>query len=105
MRKYLLGLFAIVMAVSLSAFTGAKSSEATGKAIDLYWFEYDHSGTGTVGTYLDYGDRSEFLNVPCNLSVGNDCRRGYTLTDLVDQSDPEQGVINKNANSQQIKKP
>ena len=100
MRKYVLGLFAIVMAVSLSAFTSAK--KGSGKTQDLYWFVYT-PGTG-VGTYLDHGEKSEFEVADCNDDLGTDCRRGYPITALTNQSNPSQGVNNANANLDQIRK-
>lgn len=102
MRKYLLGLFAVVMAVSLSAFTSVKTSKEVGKSAELYWFEYSLS-TGT-GAYLDFGERSEFIIPTCDLTIGTDCRRGYPLSALVDESDPDLGVISDNANTDQIRK-
>lgn len=102
MRKYLLGLFAVVMAVSLSAFTSAKSSKETGKSADLYWFLYDATSE-TTGTYLDFGEKNTFKVPGCNQETEIDCRRGYSLADLVDPSDPEQGVINDDAHNDQIR--
>ena len=103
MRKYLLGLFAVVAAVSLSAFTSAGSSEKTGKSTDLYWFEYNIS-SGT-GAYLDYGERSEFVVLSsCDQPDGEDCRRGYPFGNLVD-GDPEKGVIDVDAHEDHIAKP
>jgi len=103
MRKYLLGLFAVVMAVSLSAFTSARSSDKAVKSAPLYWFEYDElAGTGD---YIDYGERSEFLVPPCDLEEGKDCHRGYSLMDLVNPSVPQEGVIDDDSHDDQIRKP
>ncbi|MGN6293954.1 MAG: hypothetical protein ACTHMV_14505 [Chitinophagaceae bacterium] len=102
MRKYLLGLFAVIAAVSLSAFTSAKSSDKAVKSAPLYWFEYNISSG--AGTYLDYGERSLFVTAICNQMEGDDCRRGYSLEDLVN-GDPEQGVIDDNFHDDQIRKP
>lgn len=103
MRKYLLGLFAVVMAVSLSAFTSAKSSKETGKSADLYWFLYDATSGGT-GAYLDFGEKNTFRVTGCNLESLIDCRRGYSAEDLIDPSDPEQGVVNDDSHDAQIRK-
>lgn len=102
MRKYLLGLFAVIAAVSLSAFTSAKTSEKAVKSAPLYWFEYD-MGSGT-GAYVDYGEKSEFFIAGCEDDGEIDCRRGYALTDLANQSDPDQGVINDDFHDDQIRK-
>jgi hypothetical protein len=102
MRKYLLGLFAVIAAVSLSAFTSAKTSEKAVKSAPLYWFEYDMASG--AGAYLDYGERIEFVTSFCNDVNGIDCRRGYTLTDLVNQNDPEQGVIDDDSHDDRIRK-
>ncbi len=102
MRKYLLGLFAVIAAVSLSAFTSAKISEKAVKSAPLYWFNYDMaSGTGA---YVDYGEKSEFFTAACNDDGEIDCRRGYALSDLVNQSDPAQGVIDDDSHDDQIRK-
>lgn len=101
MRKYLLGLFAVVMAVSLSAFTSAKSTNGAKKSAPLYWFDYDE--TSGTGAYLDYGERSLFINFECDQTTGIDCRRGYTVMDLV-AGDPEQGVIDDDSHDDQIRK-
>ncbi len=103
MRKYLLGLFAIVMAVSLSAFTSAKSSKAAGKSADLYWFLYDAIEEET-GAYLVFGEKNTFKVTGCNQATQIDCRRGYSAADLIDPSDPEQGVVSFNAHDDQIRK-
>lgn len=103
MRKYLLGLFAIVMAVSLSAFTSAKSSKETGKTANLYWFLYDAASEET-GAYLDFGEKATFKVPTCNLEIGIDCRRGYSLGDLANPSNPNQGVINDDSHEDQIRK-
>lgn len=103
MKKYFFGAAAIVMAVSLSAFMGIKKSKASENATSLYWFEYSPT-TGT-GIYLDYGEREDFVNGPCHLiSFGPDCRRGYPPTALVNQTDPDQGVINRDLNQDRIRK-
>lgn len=103
MRKYLLGLFAVVMAVSLSAFTSAKSSNETGKSANLYWFLYDAT-SGETGAYLDFGEKNTFKVIGCNLSTLTDCRRGYLSSALIDPSDPDQGVIEDDDHEDQIRK-
>jgi len=103
MRKYFLGVVAIIIAMSLSAFTSIKKSVASENAIPLYWFEYNLV-TGT-GIYLDYGVREDFTAESCHLATfGPDCRRGYLLTALVNQTDPNLGVINDDLNQDRIKK-
>jgi len=42
MKKYVLGLFAVVVAISLSAFTN-KSEKKTTKLTDYYWYVVDYS--------------------------------------------------------------
>jgi len=103
MRKYLLGLFAVVMAVSLSAFTSVKTSKEVGKSANLYWFFYDATAGG-IGAYIDFGEKNDFRALGCNEDNLTDCRRGYSAADLVDPSDPEQGVVNQNAHDDQIRK-
>ena len=101
MRKYLLGLFAIMMAVSLSAFTSAKSSKEVGKTAPLYWFSYSAS-TSTLGSYLGNGEKAAFITGSCDNSGVTDCRRGYTDEELVNPAIPDQGVQHINANEDEI---
>lgn len=51
MKKYLLGILAIVLAIGFSAFTtGKKSSSGVGKLDGLYWYFYNGSQiTSQVG--------------------------------------------------------
>lgn len=100
MRKYLLGLFAVVMAVSLSAFTSAKNSKAAAKTAPLYWFLYDQ--TSGIGDYLDHGEKSAFISGSCNDLGTPDCRRGYTEEQLVNSAAPAQGVLDEDDNAQEI---
>lgn len=101
MRKYLLGIVAIIMAISLSAFTSTKKTDSE-NTVSLYWFEYDPM-TGT-GLYLDYGVQDDFIQGSCHLIWGPDCRRGYPITALMNQMDPSLGVINDDLNQDRIRK-
>lgn len=73
MRKYLLGIMAVILAMSLSAFTSTKQ-DASKSQESLYWFEYNPT-TGHTGLYLDYGVRSDFTAGSCHVEIGLDCRR------------------------------
>lgn len=103
MRKYLLGLFAVVMAVSLSAFTSVESSKEAGKSADLYWFLYDEP-SGTTGTYLGFGAKNAFRALGCDKDIQIDCRRGYPSSALVNPSVPGQGVNDEDDHDDQIRK-
>ncbi|MGN6293943.1 MAG: hypothetical protein ACTHMV_14450 [Chitinophagaceae bacterium] len=97
MRKYFWGIVALIMAISLSAFTSQKKVDSTEF---LYWFEYN-ALTGT-GAYLDYGGRNDFTSGTCHVIDGPDCRRGYPIWSLKNQTDPGTGVINDDWHSDRI---
>lgn len=100
MRKYLLGIMAIVIAIPLSAFTSTKQ-DASKNQESLYWFEYNPV-TETTGLYLDYGVWSDFTTGSCHVEIGLDCRRGYPAWDLKNQADPSLGVIYEDLHSDRI---
>lgn len=102
MRKYLLGIIAIVMAISLSAFTNAKLQPSENQE-SLYWFEYNPT-TEETGLYLNYGVRSDFTAGSCHVDIGLDCRRGYPAWDLKNQTNPSLGVIYEDLHSDRIGK-
>lgn len=103
MKKYLIGLCALILAIGLNAFTTISENKTKATTTPLHWFEYD-AGTGQVGAYLDYDERSEFLIFGCQSTSGDDCRRGYPVTALIDSGDPGQGVSDPDAQLDQIQK-
>ena len=61
MKKYLLGLFAIVLAIGFSAFTAAPKQSAE-KAITTYWFFTQDDGTPINSATLQTSDPSDCDN-------------------------------------------
>ena len=102
MKKYLIGLFAIVLAIGLNAFTTLSENKAKGKETSYYWFEYD-AGSGHATDFLNTGERSGFTILGCDDDEGTDCRRGYPITALVDSGDPSLGVTDDDANLDEIR--
>ena len=83
MKKYFLGIAAIVLAVAFSAFTKDNGMKATNAVEDeLYWYRIDASGN--IGTALNSGalaTKSEvFTEADCPDVSGDDCARGYNAT-------------------------
>jgi|GEM_PF-645552 len=101
MKKYFLGIVALVMAMSLSAFMSQKKADSTENAVSLYWFEYN-ALTGETGAYIDYGERNDFIAGPCHITTGVDCRRGYPIWSLINQTNPGVGVIDDDWHSDRI---
>ena len=65
MKKYILSIFAVVLAVGMSAFTTVSNQTKTGD--DYYWFNLD--GTEDLG-------HDEFPNNGCTIE-GEGCAKGY----------------------------
>jgi hypothetical protein len=82
MKKNILGILAVIIAVSASAFTTVKH-HSDKKLAALYWYRvtYDaaHPG-GMVGASSDFYVQSEKnqVNPPCPNGVAKDCLRGFT---------------------------
>jgi hypothetical protein len=92
MKKYLLGIFAIVIAVSLSAFTSnAKHSKASKSFSGFYWYMVDNTTNlakvsspafGGAQTTQSYAD----THSPCDPGTTRDCIRGYNAQLTADES-------------------
>lgn len=81
MKKYILSIIAIVVAVGLSAFDHKDVRVSNTTEDLLYWY---YLGPGeTIGLPVDVSQvtKSEiFEEVGCPDVVGDDCARGYTST-------------------------
>jgi hypothetical protein len=88
MKKYLLGMIAVVVAIGFSAFTSVRpiaSKTDSVKQTSFYWFAgsaYDGFKTKSA----------EMTASGCNDVVTPICRNGYNADDLVDPAHPELGV-------------
>ena len=101
MKKYLIAFVAIIFAIGLNSFTTISQNLHKNRSTPSHWFEYN-AGSSTVGSYLDYGERSSFTEIGCESDEGPDCRRGYPENLLVDPNDPDLGVTNKHGNIDEI---
>jgi hypothetical protein len=83
MKKYLLGLIAVVLIIGFSAF----SIKHTQKQTTYYWFETD-SGTGDQATYVDAdvtfysGPSASAPTDYCLLSGAHKCIVGFTSSQI-----------------------
>jgi hypothetical protein len=79
MKKYLLGLFAIMLAITLNAFTTVeKKSEKN--LNDLHWYKTNTAGT-VLQSYLGEIPREEIEGLTdCNDLDEDFCARGYVTT-------------------------
>jgi uncharacterized protein YxeA len=81
MKKSIIPMLAIIIAISASAFTTVKNNNHK-KAAALYWYEvtYDagHPG-GTIAASSDFYVQSEKsqVNSPCDAGTVKDCLRGF----------------------------
>jgi hypothetical protein len=78
MKKYFLGIFAIILAIGFSSFTGPKHTTQ-----NLFWYNYSLStGVGTqIGTgAIDINTYSGSDMPDCVRDTPKDCARGYSQT-------------------------
>lgn len=91
MKKYLLGLAAVVVALSLSAFTGDyKKVEKVKSSANLHWFALPIQNNIYLETTSSISQRD--ANSPCDVTITTECERAYTDDELIDPEDPSQGV-------------
>ncbi|PZR29624.1 MAG: hypothetical protein DI535_02630 [Citrobacter freundii] len=92
MKKYLLGLAAVVVALSLSAFTGNyKKVEKINGTADLHWFEAPYNGADFQATTATVALRTS--QIDCNeLDETPECERAYRDDQLVTPGVPSSGV-------------
>lgn len=88
MKKYLFGIFAILLAIGFSAFTSESSNGSEKnpvKQTSYYWFNgSSYDGFATKPT--------EMTSSGCQDLVTPICRNGYNSNDLVDPAHPELGL-------------
>ncbi len=83
MKKYLLGIFAVVLAIGFSAFTTGKPVK---KAGEMHWYRFDQS-TNTLTEALGFIQREDAIDVViCPDAGAIVCSKGYDTDydDLVD---------------------
>jgi|SRR6218665_84669 len=91
MKKYLLGLAAVVVALSLSAFTGdSKKVEKVKSTEDLHWFALPIQNNIYLETTGTVSQRD--ANSDCDLAFSTECERAYTNSELIDPDNPSLGV-------------
>lgn len=80
MKKFLLPMLAVLLAVGFSAFTQS-NHQCKAKAVEdeLYWYRID--ANGKIGSALNSGVLSTktevFTEAGCPDETGDDCARGY----------------------------
>lgn len=97
--KNLLGIFAVVVAIGLSAFTAKKSVQNNLAILDWYQVTYDaQHPNGYIPDASAFYVTDEKANVssPCDLGTVKDCLRGFSSTPAFPTGLP---------GSDQIKKP
>ena len=90
MKKYLLGIFAIVFAIGLSSYTSNTATKPSGN-LTTYWFELDGDPAGTSS--------SRDIAPPGNCSTAGDgCIEGFESEDpiLVKPNEVPDGTFNHN---------
>ncbi len=89
MKKYLLGIFAIVLAVGFSAFTTIKSETAARAQAQLYWYQVDEQSQVILEDtpLFDHAERASLTHT-CADEGDLDCLRGFEFP-----QDTEEGPI------------
>lgn len=82
MKKYLLGLFAIVLAVGLNSFTNAKPAEHVARSTTLYWFDYNGLQITGFDQILTDDEHDMAKEGNCNDGPSVDCKRAYLQSQL-----------------------
>lgn len=73
MKKYLLGLFAVVLAVGFSAFTNSSSNSSE----ELFWYTFDPQ-TNTLTSSLGEIQREAAIDETCPDVQGEICAKAYS---------------------------
>lgn len=78
MKKMIIPVLAVVLAVSFSAFTPAR--KATSTASSMYWYQVDRASQKILaGTPLYVHAPKAEVETDCNDAGEDDCLRGFTL--------------------------
>jgi hypothetical protein len=96
MKKMLLPMLALVVAVSLSAFSNLKHSKAKALGTDFYWFEVANESNASnliPGVFVELTDKAtEMTNSNCEDEQLPRCRLGYEASQL-DFTDPDHPTV------------
>jgi hypothetical protein len=98
MKKYLLGVIAILIGVGLSAFTNQTKHTKSSKSFDsFYWYFVDDVSTDSKASSPAFGgalttQSDAETHTPCDVGSNRDCIRGYTSQLTVDDPGPGQAV-------------
>lgn len=81
MKKYLLGLAAIGVAIFMSSFDFRDKAKPVLPEPVLYWYDVNPAGQIISGTYIQ-DERADVvaLGGPCVLLTGTVCKRGFENT-------------------------
>ena len=90
MKKYLLGLAAVVFALSLSAFTGDYKKEVKVGTAGLHWFVAPYGAGDYRGNSATIEDRTN--QIECEAAGEDECERAFTDLQLSNPLTPNSGV-------------
>jgi hypothetical protein len=92
MKKYLLGIFAIVMALGLTAFSNRESTPVGKADTPLFWYFIDAGdkvGNPVIDDAVQRTKGEVFSTVNCDDEPGGDCARGYGTTQTFGEDAPD----------------
>jgi hypothetical protein len=71
MKKYLLGIIAVVIAVGLSSFTNSlKERKSTKTEVQLYWYHVNPTTSRTSSAYFIHDYKSQVMTAACDDDAG-----------------------------------
>ena len=81
MKKYLLGIFAAIMAIAFSAFTVSSSNPKTGSLDTYVWHKYNAAGTVELSPIVTYTGTADGAKTAfgCPDGTSVNCASAYDL--------------------------
>ena len=78
-KKFGIGMLAVVLAVSFSAFTASNKGNTVGtKTADMYWYQVVNNQIPQNATHVEFGPKSEAEALElCDPGTSRDCLRGF----------------------------
>jgi hypothetical protein len=101
MKKYVLGMIAVILAISFSAFTTAKKAKATEGS--YYWYPVKPNSSDIDHTALINPTSAKYTKseldgldlIPCPEHSGTDCMRGFDDVQTTDNDDTPEDFTQK----------
>ena len=93
MKKYLLGLFAVALAIGFSAFTSAPKAHKATNQTQYYWYHVNGANYGSIIDAENLYSQEEFITaqLDCTLTSGVKCDVGSSSATASGTLPPDNG--------------